>query len=152
MTQFSDNTLTALVDRSGPVKVSFLGALEMKRVEDPDRVDENAIRVASMLDLLATKLKTIQERAVAKDYRDIVATLEAGLSLDRGLAAAAAIYGKRFNGALSLKAMTFFEDGDLHTLTPQVQSKLRRAATSVDLKSIPDMAALPGLSPEDVQA
>ena len=43
----------------------------------------------------------------------------AGLSLAEGLAAAAAIYGKGFNGALSLKALTFFEDGDPPSLDAQ---------------------------------
>src|SRR6478752_8910927 len=113
VTQFQDNTLTATVDRNGPVKVSFFGSLGIKHVQDPDIVEENGIQVASMLDLLASKLKTVQSRAEAKDYRDIVGTLNAGLTLAEGLAAAAAIYGKEFNGALSLKALTFFADGDL---------------------------------------
>src|SRR5665811_1418998 len=61
----------------------------------------------------ATKLKTIQLRAQAKDYQDIAAWLDTGLSLAEALAAAGAIYGKEFNGALSLKALSYFEDGDL---------------------------------------
>ena len=36
MTQFQDNTLTAIVDRNGPVKLSFFGSLGIKRVQDPD--------------------------------------------------------------------------------------------------------------------
>jgi hypothetical protein len=32
-----------------------------------------------MLDLLASKLKTVQVRAEAKDYRDVAAMLETGL-------------------------------------------------------------------------
>jgi hypothetical protein len=36
MTQFQDNTITALVDRNGPVKLSFSGSLEIKRAQDPD--------------------------------------------------------------------------------------------------------------------
>jgi len=60
MTQFQDNTLAAIVDRNGPVKLSFFGSLGIKRVHDPDIVQENGIQVASMLDLLASKLKTVQ--------------------------------------------------------------------------------------------
>ena len=52
--------------------------------------------------------------------------------------AAAAIYGKDFNGALSLKALTFFEDGDLPSLTRTVQKRLLEAATSVNFKRTPD--------------
>ena len=146
MTQFQENTLTAIVDRNGPVKLSFFGSLGMKRVQDPDISEESGVQVASMLDLLASKLKTVQLRAEAKDYRDIVATLDAGLSLGEGLAAAAAIYGKEFNGALSLKALTFFKDGDLPRLPPRVQKRLLEAATSVNLKELPLVAARPGLS------
>ena len=66
MTQFQDNTLTAVVDRNGPVKLSFFGSLGIKRVQDPDIVEENGVKIASVLDLLALKLKTVQLRAQAK--------------------------------------------------------------------------------------
>jgi len=150
MTQFQDNTLTAIVDRNGPVKLSFFGSLGIKRVQDPDTA-ENGVQIASMLDLLASKLKTVQARAEAKDYRDIVATLNAGLSLAEGLAAAVAIYGKAFNGALSLKALTFFEDGDLPRLSSEARKKLVGAATSVDLKELPFVATRTGLSEHEVE-
>lgn len=149
MTQFQDNTLTAIVDRNGPVKLSFFGSLGIKRVQDPDIVEENGVQIASMLDLFASKLKTVQVRAEAKDYRDIAGTLNAGLTLAEGLSAAVAIYGKEFNGALSLKALTFFEDGDLPSLTPEMRKKLLGAATSVNLKQLPFVAARPGLSRQE---
>jgi hypothetical protein len=69
--------------------------------------------------------------------------------LAEGLAVAVAIYGKEFNGALSLKALTFFEDGDLPSLTPEMRKKLLEAATSVNLKELPIVAARPGLSRQD---
>lgn len=151
MTQFQDNTLTAIVDRNGPVKLSF-GFLGIKHVQDPDIVEENGIQVASMLDLLASKLKTVQSRAEAKDYRDIVGTLNAGLTLAEGLAAAAAIYGREFNGALSLKALTFFEDGDLPSLPSDARTKLLGSAISVNLKELPLVVARPGLSDREVES
>jgi hypothetical protein len=147
MSQFQDNSLTAIVDRDGPVKVSFFGSLAMKRVQDPDVVEENGIQVASILDLLASKLNTIQMRAEAKDYRDIVAALGSGLNLADGLAAATAVFGKEFNGALSLKAMAFFKDGDLPTLPTDLQDRLRRVATEVNLKQLPITMARDGVSP-----
>jgi hypothetical protein len=152
MTQFQDNTLTAIVDRSGPVKLSFFGSLGIKRVQDPDVVEENGVQVASMLDLLASKLKTVQLSAEAKDYRDVLGTLDAGLSLAEGLAAAAAIYGKDFNGALSLKALTFFEDGDLPSLTRTVQKSLMEATTSVDLRELQAVVARSGLSRQEAES
>ncbi len=63
-----------------------------------------------------------------------------------------AIYGKDFNGALSLKALTFFEDGDLAGLTPAVQKRLLEAATSVNLKELPLLAAKPGLSRQEEES
>src|SRR5271165_7009877 len=145
MTQFQDNTLTAIVNRNGPVRLSFFGSLGIKHAQDPDTAEGNGVQIASMLDLLASKLKTVQLRAEAKDYRDIVGILNAGVTLATGLAAAMAIFGREFNGALSLKALTFFEDGDLHSLTPEARKKLLGAATSVNLKDLPFVAARPGL-------
>jgi hypothetical protein len=121
-------------------------------VQDPDVVEENGVQVASMLDLLASKLKTVQLSAEAKDYRDVLGTLDAGLSLAEGLAAAAAIYGKDFNGALSLKALTFFEDGDLPSLTRTVQKSLMEATTSVDLRELQAVVARSGLSRQEAES
>lgn len=117
MSQFEANTLTAMVDRGGPVKVSFFGGLKLNRVRDPDVARDNGIQVASLLDVAATKLATIQQRAQARDYEDLAAIVGAGISLSEALAAAAAAYGKEFNGALSLKALTYFADGDLPNLS-----------------------------------
>ncbi len=149
MTQSRANTLTAIVDRNGPVKLSFFRSLGIKRVQDPDIADGNEVQIASLLDLLASKLKTVQSRAEAKDYRDILAALDAGLGLAEGLAAASAIYGREFNGALSLKALTFFEDGDLPSLTSALQNRLLGAATSVNLRELPMATARLGLGREE---
>ena len=59
------------------MKLSFFGSLGIKRAQDPDIADENGIQIASLLDLLASKLKTVQSRAEAKVYRDIVALFDA---------------------------------------------------------------------------
>jgi len=148
MSQFQDNTLTAIVDRNGPVKVSFFGSLAMRRIEDPDIAEGGGIQIASMIDLLASKLKTIQIRAEAKDYRDVAAMLDAGLDLAEGLAAAAAVYGKEFNGVLSLKALVFFQDGDLPMLASGIQEQLRKSATAVNLNKLPVLASKAGLGRE----
>lgn len=149
ISQLEENTLTVIVDRGGPVKVSFFGGLNLNRVQDPDIVEGNGIQVASMLDVVATKLKTVQQRAQARDYIDIAAALNAGLDLAEALAAADIIYGKGFNGALSLKALTFFEDGDLPSLRPETRSKLREVATSVDLRRLPHVMAKVGVTKEE---
>jgi hypothetical protein len=146
MRQFEENTLTAMVDRDGPVKVSFFGGLKLNRVRDPDVIPDNGIQVASLLDVAATKLATIQQRAQARDYEDVLALAGAGVSLSEMLAAAEAIYGSTFNGTLSLKALTFFADGDLPTMSPVIQSRLRTLASQVNLEQIPLMRARVGVT------
>ena len=81
MSQFEANRLTAIVDRSGPVKVSFFGGLALNRIQDPDVAPDNGIQVASLLDVAATKLATIQQRAQVRDYEDIEAIIAAGINL-----------------------------------------------------------------------
>ena len=137
VSQSEANTLTVIVERDGPVKVSFFGGLNLNRVQDPDVTPDNEIQVASMLDVAATKLATIQQRAQARDYEDLAALVGAGISLAEALGAAAAAYGKEFNGALSLIALTYFGDGDLPNLSPTTQTKLRALAGQVNLKQIP---------------
>ena len=73
VSQSEANTLTVIVQRDGPVKISFFGGLNLNRVQDPDVILDNEIQVASMLDVAATKLATIQQRAQARDYEDLAA-------------------------------------------------------------------------------
>lgn len=148
MSQLEANTLTAIVHRDGPVKVSFFGGLKLNRVQDPDVASDNGIQVASLLDVAATKLATIQQRAQARDYEDIAAIINAGISLTEALGAAAAAYGREFNGALSLKALTYFADGDLPNISPETQTKLRGLAGQVSLKEIPFLTSKLGVARE----
>ena len=84
--QEDENTLVIDVSMpSGPVKVSFFGGLALGRINDPFRTKDRVLVVASLEDLLATKLKAILDRAEAKDYRDISAMLSAGVSLEKAL-------------------------------------------------------------------
>lgn len=77
-----------------------------------------------------------------------VALAEAGVSLSAALAAAGAVYGPTFNGVLSLKALTYFADGDLQTLSSAVQTKLRDLANEVNFRKIQPMAPKGSLSGE----
>lgn len=143
--QRGDNTLSVVVQRGGPIKLAFFGDVQMNRIEDPDAVENTGLQVASLVDLTATKLKTIQQRAEAKDYVDLAAALDAGISLEQALSAARAVYGPLFNAVTALKALTYFEDGNLPTLSVQVCSSLRRAAAAIDLERFPTIHAEPGI-------
>ena len=142
--QSSPNTLVSLVDRNGPVKISFFGGLGLRRVGDPDAVEGGGALIASLLDLAATKVKVVQDRAEIKDYLDVSRILEEGLDLGRALGAAVAVYGDAFNPLLSLKALCYFGDGDLRQLPEPVKRSLAGASTSVDPNRLPRIEALPG--------
>jgi hypothetical protein len=143
--QRGDNTLTVVADRGGPVRLAYFGALGMNRVHEPDLAEDNGLQIASLLDLAATKLKTMQQRAEAKDYRDIDAVLGAGLSLADGLAAAVAVYGNAFNPLMTLKALAYFKDGNLSSLASQIQDRLLRAASMIEIGRFPHIVPRPGI-------
>ncbi len=135
--QSAPNTLVALADRGGPIKVSFFGGLSLRRVHDPELAKGTGVLVASMLDLVATKLKSVQDRAEAKDYLDIASAIASGIDLAEATAAARAIYGKTFNPVLSLKALCYFGDGDLPSLPAALRIKLVEAVNVVDVTALP---------------
>lgn len=135
--QSESNTLTCLVERlKHPVKISFFGGIPFGRVANPDLARGGGIWVASMLDIAATKLKVIQERAEAKDYQDIAALLDHGLALQEALRAGLGIYGSLFNPMISLRALTFFEDGDLQTLGRPAKEILQQAVGKIRLERL----------------
>jgi hypothetical protein len=143
--QSSPNTLVSLVDREGPVKVSFFGGLTLRRVRDPEIAEGGAaVPVASLLDLAATKVKVVQDRAEVKDYIDLDRLLTAGIDLGSAVAAAVAVYGRSFNPLLSLKALCYFGDGDLPSLPADLRVRLIRAVEAVDVTRLPEASALPG--------
>ena len=146
----AENTLTCRVDRDGPVRVSFFGGLALDRVQDPERLEDPGLFVASLVDLAATKAQVVQTRASAKDYLDVDALVQlGGISLSQALGAAAAVYGDRFNPILTLKALTFFDDGDLSEIPAVVRDRLAAAVRGVDPDKIPSLPARPGLLPRE---
>ena len=50
------HTLTVLLDRNGPVKLSFFGDVDLARVGTPDITADGVILVASLLDLAGKRL------------------------------------------------------------------------------------------------
>ncbi|WP_306598002.1 nucleotidyl transferase AbiEii/AbiGii toxin family protein [Geothrix sp. 21YS21S-2] len=139
--QEAPNTLTLLVaveEGSGEgVKVSFFGGRSMGRVGTPDVTSDGVVVAASLLDLMGTKLKVIQQRAEKKDYLDIHAMLGRGVGLDEGLAAGKALYGKTFQPSEALKALAYFGDGDLGGLPADVRESLvRKSASVIDIPAL----------------
>lgn len=117
VSQDQQNTLTLQVPYGNSereyIKVSFFGTIGFGRVGVPSITEDGVLHVASLDDLVASKVKVILQRAEAKDYRDIAAMVGAGVNMAQGLAAARALFGLSFQPGESLKAMVYFEDGDL---------------------------------------
>ncbi|MHB8472265.1 MAG: nucleotidyl transferase AbiEii/AbiGii toxin family protein [Gammaproteobacteria bacterium] len=133
--QDQPQAFTVLVDRDGMpnayVKLSFFGTLDFGRIGEPQMTEDGVLQVAALDDLMATKLKVLLQRVEAKDYQDIAAMIKAGASLASGLAAARALYGASFQPSESLKALVYFEGGDLQTLLPEDKEVLIKATSAV---------------------
>jgi len=54
---------------------------------------------------------------------------------------ARAIYGLSFNPQITLKALSFFADGNLSRLPQEVQDRLAQAARDVDLDKLPEIGS-----------
>jgi predicted nucleotidyltransferase component of viral defense system len=135
--QVSKNTLTCLLKRQNDTaKVSFFGGLSFARLSPPDVLSDPNIAIASLADLSATKIQVIQDRAEVKDYIDIAELLKQ-LSLEQMLANAMAVFGKEFNPLLSLKALVYYQDGNLPQLDEKIKQILLKSANQVNLSNLP---------------
>ena len=143
--QQAPNTLTCRIERGGRVLISYFGGLKLNRAADPETARGGGVRVASLLDLAATKLWAMAGRASLKDYVDMAALMRAGIELPDALAAARAVYGPRFNPFPSLKALTFFEEGDVQKLGDRDRHLLSNAAREVNANKLPTLRARRGL-------
>lgn len=142
--QQSPDALTVLAQPPGtpeaPVKISFFGPIRAGRVGMPQFTDDGILQIASPEDLFATKVMVLLQRVEAKDYRDIAAMLWAGQDLAGALGGARAMYGYTFQPSESLKAMTYFQGGDLQNLSRHEREVLIEAAKLV--RSVPEVAIL----------
>lgn len=117
------------------VKLSFFGNIDYVKYTEPLITSDDNIYIAPLEDLLATKLKVILERAEYKDYIDILTILNNGIKLEDGLGIAQAYFPKEFSIESSLKALTYFEDGDLDKMT--LEQKLTLTTFIENIGEIP---------------
>ena len=126
--QRGSDTLTVLIERQGTVKVSFFGGIGIGCVDPPESTEDGVLLVASPRDLLGTKLKVLLQRVETKDYRDIAALLQrTQIPLAEALGAAQALYQEQFPPCEALKALVYFQGGDLESLEGEVKSYLTAA-------------------------
>lgn len=109
---------------SGQVKVSFFGTIDFGRIGQADTTSDGVLKVASLDDLLATKVKVILQRVESKDYIDIATIIDSGIPLAKGIAGARLLFGNEFQPSESLKALVYFQGGDLTTLDDQIKNIL----------------------------
>jgi hypothetical protein len=140
--QREQNTLTCNIHRDGPVQVSFFGIPGVNIVKPPTIAPEIGLKIASLVDLAGMKASVVQKRAQLKDYIDIDALISVGIDLPPALAAGAIIYGNSFNPLITLKALSWFNDGNLSKLPTATRSRLERAVKTVDLNALPDLKSL----------
>ncbi|MDD2760659.1 MAG: nucleotidyl transferase AbiEii/AbiGii toxin family protein [Methylomonas sp.] len=136
--QKSQNTLTCLVDRGGDVQVSFFGTPKIHPIRSPFVAADNQLKIASLIDLAGMKASVIQKRAEAKDYIDLDAIIQnSDIDLPMALAAGRYIYGQQFNPEITLKALSYYQDGNLQTIPSDTRSRLIMAVKAVDLDRLP---------------
>jgi hypothetical protein len=119
--------------------------LDFGRVGEPEGTDDGVAFIASLDDLMATKVKVILQRSQAKDYQDIAAMARAGVSVAAGMAAAEKLFHPTFPVIPSIKALTFFEDGDLARLSAEDRATLYEVSRRIRAP-LPVVAIKPGLT------
>ena len=133
--QLEKNTLTcSLVRNNKPVKVSFFGGLSIlaNPIQVADKLSNPKIQIASFPDLVATKMLVIQHRSEKKDYLDISEILTL-ITLSQAISFAKQLYGSVFNPFITLKALTYFEDGDLVELPQSTKEFLQKTLQKADI-------------------
>ena len=83
----------------------------------------------------------ITQRAEAKDYIDLLALIRSGISLSNAMGAARALYGEQFNPMMTLKSLTYFDDGDLQKLALEHKQQLLQIAANQEY-SLPEVPRL----------
>ena len=128
------NTLNVTVDRGSEVQVSFFGLPHLKQVRPPIELENPRIRLADMIDLAGMKMAVIQHRAMAKDYLDIHAIWSmTEITPEQSVACASIIYGEQYNPYDTLKALAYFGEPELSSLSDDLKSMLTEAARNFDM-------------------
>lgn len=120
------NTLSVLVpSEGGSVKLSFFGDIPFAILQEPRSTPDHVAQVAGLDLLMATKLRTIQNREEIRDYQDIAEMVKAGVRVAEGLNLARKIWPK-FSPQESLRALAYF-GGEVNALPEADKALLLRA-------------------------
>lgn len=123
----AQNMATTFTVITRGVKFSFFGNLTFGCYTQPELTSDHTLQVAAPDDLLALKIKVIHERSELKDFQDIAALLREGVPLERGLAIAERMFAPNLSPMIALRALTYFEGGDVSTLAKEDKKTLIQA-------------------------
>ena len=134
--QLTKDTLSVTTRRGKGVKISYFCPPKPLRIIGTEHLSASPrLRLAPLIDLAATKVNVIFQRASAKDYVDVhaLATI-GGIDLFAALVAASVVFeGQSFNPFVALKALTYFDDMEFASVPPNVRKGLERVATKIDM-------------------
>lgn len=120
-----------------PVQLSFFAPRDFPRLAPSELTEDTGLPVAALRDLAVSKLTVIQQRAEKKDYLDLHAMLhQADMRLEDMLLDAHRAYGSRFAPLASLQALSYFEDGDVSSLSDDMKRDLESAVDAVSLEQL----------------
>ena len=139
VTQLAAGTMTANVNRGGDVKLSFFTPVRaLAHIGQAVESRRPRVRIASKIDIAATKLAVLAMWRAAKDYLDIHALITKGrIWLADQLAAVPFVFDDpQYNPFLPLKALAYFGDGDLPSLPENVKEDLIRAVAEVEIADV----------------
>lgn len=133
LVQSASNVLTVLIDHpGGEVKISLMGGLAFVARATAECGIDWPVSIASLDDIAATKFKVLADRAEKKDYIDVHALLGAGYSMNDLAREAARLFGASFNPWPSIKALHYYDDGNLNDLSDAIKQSLRHAAAGFE--------------------
>lgn len=99
------------------IRLSFFGGLDLKVVANPLIAADNGMAIASILDVGGTKAKTIQQRIEVRDYIDLAALIEGGMSVDDIIGACITIFGAhQISAVRTAQTMAYFDSAELADL------------------------------------
>ncbi len=137
--QREEDTLSMQVDRGGPVFLSFFGLPALGQIARALVTRDNGLKIASLLDLAGCKADVIQKRAKIKDYADYDALIAAGVTIAESLSAAKVIFGDAFEPAITIRALSYFDDGELKTMDRLVKERLTKAVRATNIFKLPEL-------------
>jgi hypothetical protein len=116
--------LKVAVGGPNPVEMTFDGGQTVAQIHPVDRAS-NGLPVASLPDLAGEKMHKVSERPTEVDYRDVIALLYEGVTMDEMLGCAKAMYRERFDPSMAVWNLTSFDRSGVK-LGPDATSTLIR--------------------------